>query len=143
MGDKGVHTFSKGISTNVVYWPPTRSSCQNRKCTCVNNRCIRSKISGDQGRPWLSRGWIECKIVTLAGRRVDVKLLYDPSDKKFRLVGEKMLEWGPCPRKAGPPGPGLSSPGERQRNAVMAIRVGVNMLQFCSVSNSPLTQLNL
>ena len=30
----------------------------------------------------------------------------------------------------------LSSPGERERNAIMAIRVGVNMLQFCSVSNS-------
>ena len=30
----------------------------------------------------------------------------------------------------------LSSTGERERNAVMAIRVGVNMLQFCLVSNS-------
>ena len=36
--------------------------------------------------------------------------------------------WAPSPR--------LSNPGERERNAVMAIRVGVNMLQFCSVSNS-------
>ena len=41
-----------------------------------------------------------------------------------------------CPREAGRPGPRLSSPGERERNAVMANRVGVNMLQFCSVSNS-------
>ena len=55
---------------------------------------------------------------------------------EIRPVGEKMLEWGTCPRKAGPPGPWLSSPGERERNAVMAIRVGVNMLQFCLVSNS-------
>ena len=47
-----------------------------------------------------------------------------------------MLEWGTCPREAGPPGPRLSSPRERERNAVMAIRMGVNMLQFCSVSNS-------
>ena len=53
----------------VAYWPPTRPSCQNKKCTCVNNRCIRSKISGNQGRPWLSRGSIECEIVTLAGSR--------------------------------------------------------------------------
>ena len=44
------------------------------------------------------------------------------------------------PAEAGPPGPRLSSPGERERNAVMARRVGVDMLQFCSVSNSPLTQ---
>ena len=55
---------------------------------------------------------------------------------EFRIVGEKMLEWGTYPREAGPPGPLLSSPGEWERNAVVAIRVGVNMLQFCLVSNS-------
>ena len=41
-----------------------------------------------------------------------------------------------CPREAGPPGPRLSIPGERERNVVMANRLGVSMLQFCSVSNS-------
>ena len=51
-------------------------------------------------------------------------------------VGQKILDWGTCPREAGPPCPRLSSPGERERNAVMANRVGVNTLQFCSVSNS-------
>ena len=30
----------------VAYWPPTRPSCQNMKCTCYLHRCIRSKISG-------------------------------------------------------------------------------------------------
>ena len=55
---------------------------------------------------------------------------------EIRWVGEKMLGWGTCPREAGPPGPRLSSPGERERNTVMANRVGVNMLQFCSVSIS-------
>ena len=40
------------------------------------------------------------------------------------------------PREAGLPGPRLSSPGEWERNTVMTIGVGVNMLQFCSVSNS-------
>ena len=34
------------------------------------------------------------------------------------------------------PGPRLSSPGERGGNAVMANRVGVNMLQFCLISKS-------
>ena len=121
-----------GIVVCVAYWPLTRPSCQKKKCTYVNNRCIRSKISGDQGWPWLSRGWIECEIVTLAGRRVGVKLLYNPSDRKFRSIGEKILEWEP--------GPWLSSTGEQERNTVLAIRVGVNMLQFCSVSNTPLTQ---
>ena len=44
------------------------------------------------------------------------------------------------PAEAEPPGPRLSSPGERKGKAVIARRVGgVNMLQFCSVSNSPLT----
>ena len=55
---------------------------------------------------------------------------------EIRPVGEKMLDWGTCPRETEPPGLRLSSPGERERNAVMANRVGVNMLQFCSVSNS-------
>ena len=55
---------------------------------------------------------------------------------EIRRVGEKMLDWGTCPREAGPPGPRLSSSGEWERNAVMANRVKVNMLQFCSVSNS-------
>ena len=42
----------------------------------------------------------------------------------------------PASGVAGPPGPWLSSP-ERERSTVMAVRVGgVNMLQFCSVSNS-------
>ena len=133
-----IYIFFTQLNHFVAYWP--RLSSQKKNCTSVNNRCIRSKISGDQGWPWLSRGWIECEIVTLAWRRVEVKLLYNHGDRKFRLVGEKMLEWEPCPREAGPTGPRLSSPWERERNAVLAIRVGVNMLQFCSVSNSPLTQ---
>ena len=70
------------IQSSVAYWPPTRPGCQNRKCTCVNNRWIRSR-----------------NIITLTVDR-------------------------------------LNSPGERERNAVMANRVGVNMLQFCSVFNS-------
>ena len=54
----------------------------------------------------------------------------------IRPVGKKMLDWGTCPREAVPEGPRLSSPKERERNAVMANRVEVNMMQFCSVSNS-------
>ena len=123
----------------VVYWPPTRPSCQKKKCTSINNRRIRSKISGDQGWPWQSRGWIECEIVTLAGSRwasnyYITSVTGSSVHLEIRSVGENMLEWGPCPREAGPPGP---------RNAIVAIRVWVNMLQFSSVSNSPLTQLNL
>ena len=42
-----------------------------------------------------------------------------------------------CPREAGHPGPRLSSPGERERHTAMSGGAGeVNILQFCSVSNS-------
>ena len=46
-----------------------------------------------------------------------------------------MLEWGTCPREAGPAGPRSSSPEERERNAVMAIRVGGSIC--CSSIRSP------
>ena len=55
---------------------------------------------------------------------------------EIRPVGEKMLEWGTCTREAGFPGPRLSSQENGKKNTVMAIRVGVNMSQFYSVSNS-------
>ena len=59
---KSIVSASLSCSICVTYWPPTRPSCQKKKCTCVNNSCIRSKISGDQGWPWLSRGWIVCEL---------------------------------------------------------------------------------
>ena len=123
-------------SLNVAYWSLTRLSCQNRKCTSVNNRCILLKISGDQGRPWLSRGWIECKIVTLAGSRWASNCYITPATGSSGQLERRC--WNE--KDAGPPGPRLSSPGEWERKAVIARREGVNMLQFCSVFNSPLTQ---
>ena len=96
----------------VVYWPPSRPNCQNRKCTCVNNRCILSR--NIRIWPWLSRGWIEWEILTLAGRRVDVKLLYNPGDRKIRSVGDK-ISWRSdavektCTQQRGLSGPRLSS----------------------------------
>ena len=74
-------------------------------------------------------------------KKVDVELVYNSVHRKFkqleiRRVGEKMLDWGTCPREAGPLGLRLSSPEKRERNEVIANRVEVNMLQFCSVSNS-------
>ena len=36
-------TLNVCIRNYVVYWPMTRPGCQNRKCTHVNNRWIRSR----------------------------------------------------------------------------------------------------
>ena len=76
-------------------------------------------------------GWM-IAIVTLAGKIYYITRVKTGS----QLVGDKMLDWGTCPREAGSPGPRSISPGERERNAVIPNRVGVNMLQFCSVFNS-------
>ena len=120
----------------VAYWPPTQPNCQKKKCTCVNNRCIRSKISGDQGRPWLSRGWIECEIVTLAGSRWATNYYITLATGSSDQLERRCWNENHVPAEAGPPDPQLSSPGEWERNTFIARRMGVNMLQFCSVSNS-------
>ena len=70
------------------------------------------------------------------------KLLYNWVHSKFHQFWRPVQLEIRCGRenspqqRAEPPGLWLSSPGKRERNAIMAIRVGVNMLQFCSVSNS-------
>ena len=177
------------MSLSVVYWRPTRPGCQNRKCTCVNNRCIRSRniritwtVDGlnvcdlwrSQEEEWVlnyyitrctgsSTSWWPDQLERRCGRQSQhlAEWALGPPIEQLQLercgresqhpapsrvgpqaldwavaVGEKMLEWGTCPRDAGPLGPRVSSLGERERNAVMANRVGVNMLQFCSVFNS-------
>ena len=84
-------------------------------------------------------GWMSA-IVTPT-KRWALNYYITQSSLEIRLVGNQ-TSWREdvgmrtCPREAGPPGPRLSSPGERERNVVMANRVRVNMLQFCPVSNS-------
>ena len=65
----------------------------------------------------------------------------EPSGPRLRVWRSDELETrcnreSQHPAEAGPPGPRLSSPEERERNRVMANIEWVNMLQFCSVSNS-------
>ena len=38
-----INFIEKTMITCVVYWPTSQPGCQNRKCTYVNNRCIRSR----------------------------------------------------------------------------------------------------
>ena len=53
----------------------------------------------------------------------------------IRRVGDKMQKRKPAPREAGPQVPGWAAQ-VNGKETLMAIRVEVNMLQFCSVSNS-------
>ena len=124
-------------SNPVAYWPPTRPSSQKKKCTCVNNRCIPSKISRDQ----------DMALTVLRLNGVGIKQWYNPGDKKFRAVGNQSFELSVPVRALGTssqqraktplPDPRLSSPGERERKAVIARRVeGSICCSLCSVSNS-------
>ena len=47
--------------TQLVLHIGPRLSCQNKKCTCVNNRCIRSKISGDNLDYWRVKLSVNCE----------------------------------------------------------------------------------
>ena len=69
-------------------------------------------------------------------KKVDVEQLYNLGENRKAVTWRQDAVEKASTQQSGPPGPRLSSPGERERNAVIANRVGVNMLQFCSVSNS-------
>ena len=58
-------------SNSVVYRPTTRLGCQNRKCTYVNNRCIRSMNNQDIIALTVDK-LNECN-----HKKVDVELLYN------------------------------------------------------------------
>ena len=98
-----------------------RPSGQNKKCTCVNNRCIRSKISGnglDCQRVELTAN------VTLAGRRWTTTYYITPVTGSSDQLERRCWNENHVPAVAGPPSPRLSSPRERERNAVVARWVG-------------------
>ena len=80
-------------------------------------------------------------IVTLTRSRWASNYYITPATGSSEQLERRCWNENHVPAEAGPPGPQLSSQGEQERNAVIAWRVGggVNMLQFCSVSNSPLT----
>ena len=63
-------------------------------------------------------------------KKVGDELLYNSVHRRFSQLETR------CGRENQPLGHRLSSQGERETNAVVAMRVGVNMLQFSSVSNS-------
>ena len=79
--------------------------------------------------------------MTLARSRWTSNYYITPATGSSDQLERRCWNENHVPAEAGPPGPRLSSPEERERNAAVAIRVGggVNMLQFCSVSSSPPT----
>ena len=87
----------------------------DEKCTCVNNRCIRSNISGItltvDGLNWV-------RIVTLAGSRWMSNYYITPATGSSDQLERR------CWNENHIPGARLSSPGERERNAVIARKVG-------------------
>ena len=85
--------------------------------------------------------WVELSVnVTLARSRWVSNYYITPATENSDHLGRRCWKENHVPADAGPPRPQLSSPGERERNATAVRRVGgVNMLQFCSVYNSPLT----
>ena len=86
----------------------------NKKCTCVNNRCTRSKILGDtltvDGLNWVQM-WPSQK-------QVDVKQLYNPVLQEVRVSWRLESGVSCCssrsenqvPAEAGPPGLPVEQP---------------------------------
>ena len=105
-----------GVSV-VTYWP--RLSRQKKKCTGVNNRCIRSKMSGD----------------TLDCRRMS-NYYKTPATGSSDQLERRCWNENHVPAEAGPPGPRFSSPWERERNAVVSRRVRGSIC--CSSVPSPI-----
>ena len=132
-----------GVTCNILTSDPAKLS--NKKCTCVNNRCISSKISGDN---------LECRRVefganvTLTGSRWMSHNNITRCNRKFGQFGfevwSQLLQFEAVRTRArrdlGPQGPQLSSLVEWERSAAIAGESwGSTCCSLCSVSNSPLT----
>ena len=122
-----------------------QAELSNKKCTYVNNRCIRSKISGDtltvDGLNWVQ--------MRHSLKQVDVKQLYNPVLQEVRVSWRSEFGVSCCssrsenqvPAEAGPSRPPVEQP-RRMRNKCCYSQKswGSICCSLCSVSNSPLTQ---
>ena len=86
----------------VVYWPPTQPGCQNKKCTCVNNRRIRSRNIRIQPWPWT--GWMST-ICDAHKKKVSVELLYNSVHRKFNQLERRCSRGNQPPERLGPQAP--------------------------------------
>ena len=118
----------------------------NKKSTCANNRCIRSKISGDN----LDCGRVELSADATLTEAGGCQKLYNPVLREVRVSWRSEFGVNACSSKQWEPDPAeswaLRSPGwaaqENERDVLLwPEELGVNMLQFCSVSNLPITHI--
>ena len=126
---------------NIMTSDPAELS--NKKCTCVNNRCIRSKISGHtltvDGLNWVH--------MRRSLKQVDVKQLYYPVLQEVRLSWRSEFGVSCCssrienqvPAEAGPSGPPVEQPHRMRKKSCYSQKSwGSICCSFCPVSNSPL-----
>ena len=127
--------ISKCLKKCVAYWPSAELSI--KRCTCVNNRCIRSKISGYN----LDCGCVELGAdVTRTRNRCSSNKYITRCHRQVELVRDKMLLWEPAPKRGlGPQDPQLSSQAERKWSAANYRGIWGQYVAVCSVSKSPLS----
>ena len=71
-----------------------------------------------------------------SGPRLSSCSLGDQTSLETRPIGEKMLEWEHFPERLGPQVRGWAAQENGKETRLWPIERRVNMLQFCSVSNS-------
>ena len=134
----------------VTYWPPTELSF--KKCTSVNNSCIRSKISeyhlhlltrlnAVQMRTPTGSRWVSNNYITRCHRRFEwvqfeMQLEFELQFQlEIRCRSENQLQtWG-----LGPQDPGWAAQQNEEEVLQWPDELGVNVWQPLSVSNSPHT----
>ena len=125
MKQKIIYCLEPHIFPIVTCWPSAELS--NKRYTCVNNRCIRSKISGyklDCGRVELGADvtptrnrWVSNNCITRCHRQV-------------QLVGDKLLYWEPAPREDWAlRTPGWAAQQNEKEVLLKTEELGVNMFQ--------------
>ena len=118
----------------VTNWPSTQLS--------INNRCIRSKISGYHLDLWT--GWIRCNC-DAHRKQVTSNNYITGCYRRLELVGvcwlefESQFEAVRTSSRQRVCGPQLSSPAEWERSAAIVRGTWGQYVAVCSVSNSPLT----
>ena len=127
-----------------LYWPSTELSI--KRCTSVNNRCIRSKTSGYHFDLWT--GWIGCNC-DAHRKQVNVKQLYNPvpqtvwiSWSQLQVEFESQFEAvrTSSRQRAWVLRTPVEQPSRKRKKCGYGKRKLGQYVAVCFISNSPLTQ---